>query len=83
MKKRKDECFCCSSRSCYTRIYRREVPIFDELACYKHVEDLQEHADKVLGYKTGVMRNNISGTRKYMRGEVYQFELDDAKNDNS
>jgi hypothetical protein len=74
--KRKDECLFCSSRNCHTRIYRREVPIYDELACGKHIEELQNHADKVLGRRNGVYRNHVSGTGNYKRGEVYQWELE-------
>jgi hypothetical protein len=76
MKKRKDECLFCTSRNCYTRIYRREVPIYDELACRRHVEELQKHSDEVLGTNNGIYRNHISGTGTFKRGEVYQWEIE-------
>ena len=54
--KRADECFKCTSRRCFTRI---KTPydswgmpggvVFDEIACRKHVDDLEKHADEVLG----------------------------------
>ena len=76
MKKRKDECLFCSSRKCSTRIYRREVPIFDELACDKHVEALEKHSNEILGKNNGIYRTHVSGTGTYKRGEVYQWELE-------
>jgi hypothetical protein len=75
MKKRKDECLFCSSRSCYSRIVRLVAPQYDEVACYKHVEDLEKHSDKVLGYKNGVLRNHISSTGRMKRGEMMECLL--------
>jgi hypothetical protein len=75
MAKRKDECLFCSSRTCSTRIYRRDVPIYDELACDKHILDLEKHSDEVLGSHNGIMRNHVQGSGKYKRGEIYYWEV--------
>lgn len=74
--KRKDECLFCTSRNCHTRIYRRDVPIYDEIACSKHVNDLEKHSDEMLGINNGIMRAYASGTGTYKRGEVYKWELE-------
>lgn len=68
MAKRKDECLFCSSRTCSIRIY-------DELACNKYILDLEKHSDKVLGSHNGIMRNHVSGSGKYKRGEIYSWEV--------
>ena len=72
MNKRKDECLFCGSRKCHTRIVRLEEPSYDEVACHKHIEELEKHSDAVLGCKNGIYRNHISscGTRKLRRGEI-------------
>ncbi len=67
-KKRKDECYKCSSRSCYNRIVNET---FDELACSNHINDLEKYSDEVLGKNNGVYRTNISSTGKLKRGEKY------------
>jgi hypothetical protein len=69
LKKRKDECLFCSSRSCHTRIVRLENPVYDEVACSRHVANLEDHSDSVLGRKNGVMRNHITSSSKMERGE--------------
>jgi hypothetical protein len=79
MKKRKDECLFCSSRTCSTRIYRREIPIYDEIACGKHVSDLEKHSDEVLGTKNGIMRTHVQTTGKFKRGEIYSWEIEAFK----
>jgi len=70
MKKRKDKCLYCSSRACYTRIVRLETPEYDEVACPRHVLDLERHSDTKLGTKNGIMRCHISGCSKQTRGEM-------------
>ena len=42
---RKDQCFACGSRKCGTRIWAAG---FDEIACFKHVKELEALADTVL-----------------------------------
>lgn len=74
MKKRKDECLFCNSRKCSYPVYRRDVPMYDEIACDKHAKDLNIHSDKVLGVHNGILRNYVSGTGQYKRGEVYGWE---------
>lgn len=69
MKKRKDECLFCSSRKCGTRIVRLIEPKYDEIACDKHVLELEKHSDKVLGTHNGILRNHIS-SYKVKRGEI-------------
>jgi hypothetical protein len=69
MKKRKDECIFCKSRSCYTRIVREIAPYYDEVACPEHVEQSQDRADEVLGRKNGIYRHHISSTGKLRRGD--------------
>ena len=78
MNKRKDECLFCSSRKCSTRIYRRDVPIYDELACDKHIKELEKHAEETLGKNNGILRHHVSGTGTYRRGEVYRWEIEEA-----
>lgn len=70
--RRKDQCFMCNSRSCYTRICREEDEkgaAFDEIACNLHIFDLEQYSDTILGKKNGVMRVHISGTARQKRGE--------------
>lgn len=69
MKKRKDECLFCSSRSCRCRIVREEEPVYDEVACANHISDLEKHSDEVLGRGNGIMRWHLSGNSQYKRGE--------------
>ncbi len=66
---RKDQCKFCNSRSCYTRIVRFEEPFYDEVACSKHISDLEKHSDKTLGIKNGIIRTHISSCGKLKRGE--------------
>ena len=68
MKKRKDECLLCKSRACYMRIVRKEEPCYDEIACSKHILDLEKHSDETLGKGNGVMRNHIWGSERQKRG---------------
>ena len=76
MIKRKDECLFCKSRSCSTRIVRLEEPAYDEIACCRHIGDLEKHSDEVLGSHNGIMRCHISSTGRLKRGEpVPGYEL--------
>lgn len=57
----KNQCLFCSSRRCHLAIYT-ESRSYDEVACSRHIHELEEHADKTLGVKNGVMRWHYSGT---------------------
>ncbi len=73
MKKRKDECLICKSRSCYKRIVRETAPYYDEVACNEHISDMEKHSDATLGTKNGIYRNYISSTGKLKRGEKFDI----------
>jgi len=66
---RKDQCLFCNSRSCNTRIVRLEEPKYDEVACRRHIEDLEKQSDEVLGRGNGVMRHHITSSGQLKRGE--------------
>jgi len=66
---RKDQCLFCRSRSCYSRIVRKEEPNYDEIACDKHISDLEKHSDEILGKNNGIIRTHITSTGKLRRGE--------------
>jgi hypothetical protein len=66
---RKDQCKFCTSRSCYVRIYTDDLS-YDEVACNKHIIDLEKHSDRVLGRGNGVMRTHVTGTSKKKRGKM-------------
>ncbi len=68
MKKRKDECQFCTSRTCNHRIVREEEPKYDEVYCCNHSDEAESEADRVLG-NPGHMRSHLSGNSKYKRGE--------------
>ena len=74
--RRKDKCLFCTSRSCHTRIFRIEEPKYDEIACHRHIQDLEKHSDEVLGAKNGITRTHLSSTRKLKRGEDYESEVE-------
>ena len=63
--KRKDECLFCTSRCCYTRIHNET---YDEIACSKHIKELEKHSDNKLGINNGIMREHLSSTCKLQRG---------------
>ena len=71
MKKRKDECLFCTSRSCYHRIVRLERPCYDEIACIVHITDGEKHSDATLGKGNGIFRSYISGNSKKRRGDKF------------
>jgi len=59
MKKRKNECLFCTSRSCHAKIISEN---YEEIACSKHAKNLERHAREV----RGIYR---SSTGKMSRGE--------------
>lgn len=70
MKKRKDECQFCTSRSCYHQIFRDEEPRYDEVYCSKHIEEATQKCDEILGGRgSGIIRTHVSGTSKKKRGQ--------------
>jgi len=71
MKKRKDECQFCTSRSCHNRIYRKEEPKYDEVYCYKHIREAEVKVDEILGRNNGISRTHQSSTGKLRRGEEW------------
>ena len=74
-KKRKDECFTCTSRACYTRVVRENDPKYDEVACRKHIKELEHHADEMLGSGNGIIRSHISSTGYQKRGVALTQEM--------
>ena len=68
-KKRKDECQFCSRRTCYNQIFRDEVPKYDEVYCYSHMNEAEKEADRILGgHGSGIVRTHRSSTGKLHRG---------------
>ena len=61
------KCLFCGSRQCYTRIYTRNLG-YDEVACDKHVKELERHSDETLG-APGTLRLHLSSTSRLQRGE--------------
>jgi hypothetical protein len=51
------------------RIYTDDLS-YDEVACNKHIIDLEKHSDRVLGRGNGVMRTHVTGTSKKKRGKM-------------
>ena len=70
MKKRKDECQICTSRSCYHRIYREENPKYDEVYCDSHIKEAEELSDKILGINNKIYRTFQSSTGKLSRKSI-------------
>jgi len=79
MKKRKDECQLCSSRSCYHRIYRTEEPKYDEVYCDKHIKDAEALSDKILGINNKIYRTFENSTGKLWRGNNYGYTIDSSR----
>ena len=71
MKKRKDECLFCSSRSCYERVVSSydNGKTYDEIACRNHVKELYKHSDEVA---PKVMKYFITSTSRLKRREVFK-----------
>lgn len=67
--KRPNECRFCTSRKCTLRIVSLAAK-FDDIACGRHIRDLEVLADNELGAKNGIMRAHISGTSHKRRGEA-------------
>lgn len=65
---RKDQCYFCTSRKCYSRIVsvNDDGKTYDEVACPRHVHDLEMHSDN---NAPGVMKYFISSTGCLKRGE--------------
>ena len=72
MKKRLEACSFCKSRRCYTRIVRFLEPKFDEIACDKHINELEQLADYTLGNHH---RHYIKSTLK-IRREMLLSEME-------
>lgn len=74
MEKRIDECLFCKSRSCRERVVSSKDggKCYDEIACYKHGQDLYKHSDEVAPH---IMKYFISSTGKCKRGELFGMDL--------
>lgn len=72
---RKDQCFYCTSRRCYTRIVSSEDngATYDEVACSRHSDALHTHSDITA---PGVMKLFISGTGREKRGVEIESMLE-------
>ena len=69
MKKRKDECLFCTSRSCYERVVSSDNgQTYDEISCQDHIKDLHKHSDDAA---PGVMKHFISSTGRMQRGTAF------------
>lgn len=68
MRKRKDECLFCTSRSCFERVVSSgdNGQLYDEIACTRHVSELHRHSDKKA---PGVKKNFISSIGRQKRGD--------------
>lgn len=75
---RPDQCRFCKSRCCRTRIHTRDYG-FDELACYRHIKQLEHLADGTLGINNGVMRCHVSSTIPMLRGALCSCEQDEKR----
>jgi hypothetical protein len=66
--RRRDQCLFCTSRRCHTRIVADSRTLgFDEVACNRHVRELEQHADATL--PKGAIRWHLTGNRPYWRGQ--------------
>jgi len=64
-----DSCFMCNSRRCFTRIYTKDLE-FDEVACDKHIHDLEIYADKTLNRK---LRTNETCSNPLSRAKKHSL----------
>lgn len=62
-----NQCLFCNSRQCHTRIYTDNMG-YDEVACSKHIKELEHHADETLGSHNGVLRWHHSSSGFLTRG---------------
>lgn len=69
----RNQCLFCGSRNCHLRIYTEDLQ-FDEVACYRHISQLEEHSDNVLG-APGKLRWHISGTSKQARSKPVSYAI--------
>lgn len=71
MKKCKDECLFCTSRSCFERIVSSDDngKTYDEIACRNHIKELHKHSDETA---PKVMKYFISSTSKLKRGKEFK-----------
>lgn len=84
MSKVPNECFKCKSRFCSNGIISIEDngKKFNEIACDKHIKDLEKKANEVLGKDNGVMRlsvSTISGLSRRTMKEVYLMGFKEVK----
>jgi hypothetical protein len=75
------KCLFCVSRKCYTRIYTLNLG-YDELACDKHIKELELHSDETLG-APGTVRMHLSSTGRLQRGECNEADWKYASAPNS
>lgn len=67
MKKRKDECALCKSRSCYDRVISLDETFpYDEVACFRHKKEIHALHDNIK-----LHRRFIHSTGKLVRGELF------------
>jgi hypothetical protein len=66
---RKTQCLFCTSRRCHHRIVTPDLK-FDEIACGRHIKELERHADAILH---GALRTNIVSMGILNRGCPYPF----------
>lgn len=64
------KCFFCNSYRSYLRIVTPNLG-YDQVACQKHISDLEKHADATLGSGNGVLRMHVSSTGILFRGAPY------------
>lgn len=66
-RKRKDQCFCCSSRKCKHRVISTSDngKSYDQIACDKHWKFLLRHAERCYDGKVTYMET----TGRFTRGE--------------
>lgn len=64
-----NQCLFCRSRQCHTRIHTDNLG-YDEVACIRHVKELEQHADETLGSNNGVLRWHISSSGLLERGTI-------------
>ncbi len=61
------QCLVCGSRKSTTRIHTDNLG-YDEVACSRHIAELEHHADATLGVNNGVLRWHVTSSGGVMRG---------------